>query len=298
MTDWFRSLSVLGIAFAGVAGLTFGLAALIVPGAAGSAQGPVAPSPDASGQLPVPTTSGPITAIGGVLQVTGDREGTLLLDREMTDQGYALAGEDGRIFLAGSPVEVERIAYDDLEFYLDPGDCELEPGERDDPTGVAGVAITCTGISDVRDGGVVSLAGTLGVSADVLGLRGDLPPSGGTVQIGDEAIEFPFASFLMGTSSSFQPSGGFLFSDDDRTLLHFDYDPQTHALGLETIEIDGDQTQIDPGTCSLSYTPLGRLNPRTTTQEMTIECPSVRLASGETVRVGGTIVGDFVDPES
>jgi hypothetical protein len=248
--------------------------------------------------VPVPTTGGPITAIGGLLQVSGDREGAFLLDREVTDQGYALAGEDGRIFLGGNPVGVERIGYDGLEFYLDPGDCELEPGERDDPTGVAGVTITCADIVDVRDGGTISLAGTLGVSADILGLRGELPPSGGTIEIGDQAIEFGFASFLMGISAGFQPSGGFLFSEDDRTLLHFNYDPQTHALVFETIEIDGVQTQLEPGSCSLTYTPLGRLNPRTTTQEMTIECPSVRMASGETVRVGGTIIGDFVDPES
>jgi hypothetical protein len=296
MSDWFRSLSVLGIAFAGVAALTLGLAALIVPGAAGSAQAPTVPTPDASGEVPLPSTDGPITTIGGVLAVTGDRDGSFVLDREATEQGYALVGADGRIFFGGNPLEVERISYDGLEFYLDPGDCTLAPGERDDPTGVAGVTIACEEIADVRDGGVVSLAGTLGVSADMLGLRGDLPPSGGTIEIGDRALEFPFASFLMGVSSGFQPSGGFLFTDDGRTLLHFNYDPQTHALVFETIEIDGVQTQIEPGSCSLTYTELGRLNPRTTTSEMTIECPSVRMESGETVRIGGTIVGDFVQP--
>ncbi|MDQ2674706.1 MAG: hypothetical protein M3Y40_08610 [Chloroflexota bacterium] len=298
MADWFRSLSVLGIAFAGVAALTFGLAALIVPGAAGSAQAPLAPTPGTSGQVPVPTAGGPITTIGGVLQVTGDRQGDFVLDREDTDQGYALAGADGHISFGGNPIEAERIGYDGLEFYLDPGDCELEPGERDDPTGVAGLTITCTDISDVRDGGVVSLTGTLGVSADVLGLRGDLPPTGGTIEIGDQAIEISGAYFLMGISSDFRPSGGFVFSEDGHTLMHFNYDPQTHALVFETIEIDGVQTQIQPGDCSMTYTSLGRLNPTTTTQEMTIECPAVRMASGETVRVGGTLIGDFVDPES
>ena len=296
MNDWFRSLSVLGIAFVGVVALTFGLAALIVPGAAGSAQAPGAPTPDPSGRVPV-TPDGPITVVGGVLAVSGDREGSFVLDREATDQGYALAGELGRVYFSGDPLGVERISYDGLEFYLDPGDCELEPGERDDPTGVAGATIRCEDIEDVRDAGVVSLEGMVGISADMLGLRGDLPPSGGTIEIGDRALEFQYASFTMGIPSGFQPAGGFLFTEDGRTLLHFDYDFQTHGLAFETVEIDGVQTEIEPGSCSLSFTPIGRLNPRTSTAEMTVECPAVEMASGETVRIGGTIVADLVEPQ-
>ncbi len=295
MNDWFRSFSVLGIAFVGVVALTFGLAALIVPRAAGSAQGPAA-TPGASGRVPVDPNA-PITAIGGVLTVTGDREGSFVLDRESIDQGYALTGQDGGIYFTGNPVEIERISYDRLEFYVDPGDCEVEPGERHDPSGVAGATIRCQDIDDVRDGGTVSMEGVVGVSADVLGLRGDLPPSGGTIDIGDEALEFPGAYFTMGIPSGFQPAGGFLFNEDGRTILHIDWDVQTHALAFETVEIDGVQTEIPPGSCSLSFSELGRLNPRVTTAEMTIECPSVEMASGETVRIGGTIIADLAEVE-
>lgn len=295
MNDWFRSLSVLGVAFVSVVALTFGLAALIVPGAAGSARAPGAATPDASGRVPV-TPGGPVTTVGGVLAVTGDREGSLVLDREAADQGYSLAGELGRVYFAGDPLEVERITYDGLEFYLDPGDCDLEPGERHDSSGVAGATIRCENIADIRDGGVVSLEGTVGVSADMLGLRGELPPSGGTIEIGDQAPEFPFAVLNLGQpTGGFQLAGGFLFSEDGRVILQFDYDVQTHALALETVEIDGVPTEVDRGACSLSYEPIGRLNPRTNTAEMTIECPAVDMASGETVRIGGTIIADLVD---
>ena len=295
MNDWFRSLSVLGIAFVGVVALTFGLAALIVPGAAGSAQAPTVPTPDPSGRVPVEPT-GPITTVGGLLAVTGDREGTFVLDREDTDQGYALAGEDGGVFFGGDPLGVERISYDGLEFYLDPGDCELEPGERDDPTGVAGATIRCEDIEDIRDGGVLSMEGTVGVSADVLGLRGGLPPSGGTIEIGDQAVEFPFAVLTLGIPAGFQPAGGFLFNEEGRVILHFDWDVQSHALAFENVEIDGVGTEIDRGACSISYEPIGRLNPRTNTAELTVECPAVQMASGETVRISGTIIADLVDP--
>jgi hypothetical protein len=296
MTDWFRSISVLGIAFASVVALTFGLAAVIVPRADGSAQGPGAPSPGASGPVPVPG-DGPVTTVGGVLAVTGDREGTLAVDREATDHGgYSLAGELGRIYFAGSPLTVERISYDGLEFYVDPGQCALTPGERHDPTGVAGAHLACEEIADIRDGGVVSMEGTLGVSADLLGLRGDLPANGGTLEIGDHAAEFPFVVLHLGFPGTFQPAGGFLVTDDGRTIVQFDYDVQTHALELVTIEMDGVPTEIDRGACSLTTEPIGRLNPRTNTAELTIECPSVEMASGETVRVGGTLIADLVEP--
>lgn len=296
VNDWFRSLSVLAIAFVGVAALTFGLAALIVPGAAGSAQGPGAATPGPSGRAPG-AADGPMTTVGGVLAVTGDREGSFVLDREATDQGYVLAGQQGRVYFGGDPLGVERISYDGLELYLDPGDCEVTPGERHDPTGVASAAIRCEDVEDIRDGGVVSMEGTVGVSADILGLRGDQPPSGGIIEIGERTVDFPFAVLTLGSPGAFQPAGGVLFSDEGRVLLHFDYDFQTHALVVETVEIEGVQTEIEPGSCSLSYAEIGRLNPRTTTTEMTVECPTVEMASGETVRIGGTIIADLVDPQ-
>lgn len=295
MNDWFRSLSVLGIAFVGVVGLTFGLAVLIVPGASGAAQAPGAPAPGASAQAQAPV-DGPVTAVGGTLAISGDREGTFVLDREATDQGYALGGEQGRIYFSGDPLVVERISYDGLEFYLDDGDCTLTPGERHDPTGVAGAAIRCEDMADIRNGGVVSMEGTVGISADLLGLRGDLPPNNGTIMVGDTALDIPFAVLHLGAPNAFVPLGGFLVTDDGRGILQIDYDVQTHAFELDVVEVDGVSTEIDRGACSLAAAPIGRLNPRTTTTELTIECPAVEMASGETVRISGTLIADVVDP--
>ncbi len=296
MTDWFRSISVLGIAFASVVALTFGLAAVIVPRADGAAQGPGAPSPGASGAVAAPG-DGPVATVGGALAVTGDREGTFVVDREETEQGgYALAGEEGQVFLGGDPLGVERISYDGLEFYIDPGQCTLTPGERHDPTGVAGARLACEEIADIRDGGVVSMEGTIGVSADLFGLRGDLPPNGGTITIGDEATEFPFAVVYLGFPGGFRPAGGFLVTEDGRTIVQLEYDVQTHALELVIIEIDGIPTEIERGACSLTTEPIGRLNPTTTTAELTIECPSVEMAGGESVRISGMLIADLVEP--
>lgn len=295
MSTWVRSLSVLGAAFGGVVIITLGLASLIVSGAAGTAHGQATPSPDAS--APPNSGGGPVTAVGGALAVTGDREGIFVVDREATDnQGYALAGEQGRIFFGGDPFGVERISYDGLEFYPDEGDCTLTPGERHDPTGVAGADIRCVEIEDIRDGGTVSVEGTVGISADLLGLRGDMPPSGGTLEVGEREIEMPFVVLFLGPPRGFAPSGGFLVSDDGRTIVQIEYDFQTHAFDLTTVEFDGIPTEIDRGACSLSTETIGRLNPRTTTAELTIECASVELASGETVRIGATLIADLVEP--
>jgi hypothetical protein len=234
--------------------------------------------------------------VGGVLAVTGDRGGSFVLDREALDQGYALAGEQGTVHLGGDPLTVERITYDGLEFYVDPADCTLTHGERHDPTGVAGVEVRCEGLDDIRDGGTLSFEGRVGIAADRLGLRGDLPPSGGTVEIGDGEIELPFAVLTVGRPIGFGPIGGFVPTDDGSSWLMFDYDFETHALRLAVVALDGVETELDRGACDVSTDEIGRLNPHTTTADLRIECASVELESGETVRIAGTIVADLVEP--
>jgi hypothetical protein len=294
MSNWVRSLAVLGAAFGGVVIITLGLASLIVSGGADAAQGQATPSPDAS--APPNSGGGPVTAVGGALAVTGDREATFVVDREATDnQGYALAGEEGRIFFGGDPFGVERISYDGLEFYVAEGDCTLTPGERHDPTGVARAAIRCEEIDDIRGGGTVSIEGTVGISADLLGLRGDMPPSGGTIEVGDQEIDLPFAVLSTGSPGGFG-AGGFLPTDDGSSWLQFDDDAQTHALMLTVVALDGIETEVDRGACSVTTVPIGVLNPRTDTVELTLECGAVELASGETVQIGGTIIADLVEP--
>ena len=296
MQSWLRSVSVLGLAFGGVTIITLGIASFVVPGAAGT--GEVVSTPSA-GATPAPPNQGggPVTAVGGSLTVTGDREATFVVDREATDnQGYSLAGEQGTIFFTGNPLVVDRISYDGLEFYVDEGDCTLTPGERHDPTGVAGAQIRCEEIADIRDGGTISIEGTVGVSADLLGMRGDMPPTGGILQVGDREIEFPFVVLFLGAPTQFAPSGGFLVTDDGRTIVQIEYDYQTHGLELAGIEFDGVPTEIPSGACSLSTETIGRLNPRTTTADLTIECEPVELASGETARISGTLIADLVEP--
>lgn len=299
VSDWFRSISVLGIAFASVVALTFGLAAVIVPGAEGSALGPGASAADASGPVTVPR--GPVTAIGGVLAVTGDRATTFVLDREELGSRYALAGADGRIFFEGSPPAVAQISYDGLEFFLDSDECALTPGERHDDSGVAAAHLVCEAIADVRDQGTVTIEGTIGMAADLFGLRGDLPASGGTLTLGEEELTFPFAAMTI--PSGAQVSGvyaGSLHDASTATTITFTYDPRDHEIVLSEIAYATRQptqpNRIPPGACTVSATEIGLLNPHTRVVEMTIRCAAVDVPELGTVPVDGTLIVELSEP--
>ena len=297
MNDWFRSISILGIAFGGVVVLTFGLAALIVPGASGSALAPgAAPDASAGGRAPV---AGPITAIGGTLVVSGDRDGDLVLDREEVGERYALSGRDGQVtFEGGSPLTVAQISFDGLDFFVDPGDCELTSGERHDPTGVAGAHLVCEDIEDVRDNGVVTFQGHVGVAADLLGLRGDLPESGGTLELGDETLTFQFAAMTIPSNSRFSGIyAGTLYDPRTETGLTFTYDPQNHAMVLSELAYAATQpVQLPASACSVSTNDIGLLNPHTRVAEMSIRCDAIEVPDLGTVSLEGTLVVELSEP--
>ena len=297
MPDWFRSVTVLGMAFAAVAVVTVGLAFVIVPNPAASAPGAGAP-PDGGSGGALPSSGTAVTAIGGTLAVTGDREGSFTVDREDLSDRYALAGQDGRIiFEIADPLDVAQISYDGLEFFLDAGGCELTPGERHDPTGVAAAHLRCEEIADVRDNGVISIDGTVGIAADLLGLRGDLPESGGTVQMGDETFTFQFAAMTIPTSGNLSGIfAGTLFDPDSEAVISFSYDPQQHAMHLTEIAYAGDVVQVPASACSVTTDEIGLLNPHTRVADMTVRCASVEIPALGTVPVEGDLIVELSEP--
>lgn len=300
MPDWFRSVAVLGMAFVAVAVVTVGLAFVIVPKPAASApDGGASRDGASSGAVPSSSTSS-VTAIGGTLAVTGDREAAFTLDREDLSDRYALAGGQGRvIFEHADPLEVAQISYDGLEFVLDPGECELTPGERHDPTGVAAAHLRCAEIADVRDDGVITIEGTVGVAADYLGLRGDLPQSGGTVQMGDETFTFGFAAMTIPSSGNFSGIfAGTLFDPESEAVITFSYDPQGHTMLLSEIAYGGDVVQVPASACSVTTEEIGLLNPHTRVADMTVRCAAVEIPALGTVPVDGDLIVELSEPPS
>lgn len=297
MTDGLRSLAVLAASFAGVVVVTFGLAVLIVPDPVSSTDDPgVDPSDAASTSAPLADLDAVPTAIGGTLVVTGDREANLLVDREATDGQYGLLGDDARVFVVGDPPSIVQMNLDGLSFFPDPDECTVTPGTLNQEIGVASAELRCDDVADIRDNGVVSVQGVVGIAADVLGMRGDLPQSGGTIMLGGETLEFgeawmySFPVFVFGNPD--QTNMGLI---DGRTELYFTYDPQTHAVTLARIHRDEVETEVPATACSISTSQLGKLNPRTTVLDMTLSCPAVELPDAGTVAIEGSVIVELIE---
>jgi hypothetical protein len=299
MGDWFRSVTVLALAFVGAVVVTIGLANVIVPGRAADSE---TAGGDDGAATPAPSTM-PIEGIGGNLAVTGDHTGTLTVTRESSSDRYSLEGRDARIVFEGSrPPVVAQLSWEGLEFFPEPADCTMTPGELDDEIGVGYVELRCDRLSDVRGGETISLAGTLGMALSMVG-ESDLPPMGGSVTVGDETWEFTEA-FLFAFAV---PA---VAGDDDynmilakegtdigcpgpecsRTSLRFRYDVQTHHLALINVERNGEDADLAAGACSLGTDELGRLTPGTIVVELTIDCPAAEVPGLGLVPIAGSAI--------
>jgi hypothetical protein len=294
--EWLRSVTVIGMAFVGVLVATLGLAAVIVPGRTASSQDGVMGSPGASALAALPTLGG-IPGLGGSLVVTGDREGTLVVTRESQELTYALVGGDGRITFEGAPVVVTQVSYDGWDFFPDEGDCTVTPGNLDNAVGIGFAELVCTDIADVRDNGIVSISGTIGLPVDRLVGR-ELPVTGGSIEVGDETWSFEFALLLAWQ----QPAiGGVtdanmtLLDEAQGTALHFFYDIETHRTTVSDVMRDGQTVAVPEGACTLNREELGRPNPRAVTIELTIDCPTVDIPGLGAVPISGTVIVDELE---
>jgi hypothetical protein len=299
MNDWVRSITVLAVSFAGVVMLTVGLAVLIVPAPVGSSEAPDGASAGASAPAAIGDLDAMPTAIGGTLTVTGDREARLVVDRESTDGQYGLTGDDARIFLGGDPPTVAQMNLDGLSFFPEPDACEVTPGRFNPAIGVASAHIRCDDLADVRDSGVVSVEGILGVAGDVVGMRGDLPSSGGTATVGEEALEFATAQLYAFPVFMVEGAGQTSMAlEDGKTTLLFTYDVQTHRVALAYVERRSAESEIlvdiPPGACSISSQQIGMVNPRFRLLDMTVQCPAIDLPEVGTVPIDASLIVEEV----
>jgi hypothetical protein len=291
MADWFRSLAVLAAAFGGVVVLTFGVATFIVPGPAGSSQ---VTDGTSSGAASVDEPEPPAEpGLGGTLAVTGDREGMFRLTDEDLEQGqYTLVGDQGRIVFEGQTSVIAQLSFDGLEFFPEPDDCTLTPGELDSAIGIGMTEVRCDGLTDIRGTGTINLAGTIGLPLNLVG-QSDLPEQGGSVEVGGETwefaeavlLEFPFSPF--GTSEEFNLQ---LVDEESGGAIRFNYGFETHRLTLANIEHDGEHDGVPAGACQLTDEELGKLNPRTTVIRLGIECAAVDVPGLGSVPVTGTVI--------
>lgn len=300
MNEALRSLIFLAGGFVLMFGVTLGLAWAVTDQTLLGEPGATGPAP--SGGVLVPD---PSSGIGGALAITGDRTATLVLSREVIDDRYSLVGDDGQIVFGGQPPTVARIQFDGLDFFLGPDDCASAPGGRDVTTGLAPLTVRCTEISDVRDTAIITVEGTLRVSAGQFGLRGDLPRTGGTVALGEGALTFDAAVIdLQRPEFIIDPETNFVtrfptrypvtLEGEDGTLL-FVYEYPTRQLTLVGVELASGLSGVHEAACEPSFRVLGMLSPQVTVAEMTLDCPAVTLEEEGLVPLSGTVIVDVVD---
>lgn len=291
MSDWFRSITALGAAFAGVVVVTLALAALIVSGP------PAIPQPsDVAG--PMPGASAPDPAIGGIpglggeLIVSGDLEGSYTFDRTAEGPGYGVRGDAGRIFFDGSPLSVVQMNLDGMSFFPAPDDCTITPGNLTNAIGLGRAELACEGLSDIRGKGIVDVRGTVGLPLDLLVAR-ELPLPGGSVSVGAESWAFTDATLeawempRIGGRRSYNLE---LVDEEQGGRLLFTFDTEMRQLALTAVDRRGTVAMVPPDGCELETDDLGQLNPRTTVLELTVDCAAVDVPDIGTVPITGTVV--------
>ena len=308
MRRWSTSVVVLGVGFASTLVITLGLVMLVVQDRVTS----LAPSETPLATIGVGTVP---SRTGGTLAVSGARDATFALDRDEYDVSinpdfergfarvefneYRLLGDDGAIRFGTDPLVVEQIDYDGLTFYPEADACTVSPGELNPAIGVAGASLDCPALEDIRGGGTIALAGGVAFPADLLGLRGDVPPTGGRIQVGGRTLEFSDGRMLLQNARS-DDTGRyalFLFGDDDASALGFERDPETAELFLTYLVIDEELFDIDDEACTVASEDRGQANPITTVQEWTIRCDELDLGSHGVVGIDATLVVDLIVAE-
>ena len=292
MSDWFRSITALGAAFAGVVVVTLILAALIVSGP------PVLPQPsDVAGPLPQasapdqPTITG-IPGLGGELIVSGDLEGSYTFDRTVEGPGYGVRGDAGRIFFDGTPPSVVQMNLGGLSFFPAPDDCTITPGNLTNAIGLGRAELACEGLSDIRGKGIVDVRGTVGLPLDLLVAR-ELPLAGGSVTVGAESWAFTDATLEAWQMPSIGGTRSYnleLVDEVHGGRLLFTFDTEMRQLALAAVDRRGTVASVPPDACELETDGLGQLNPRTTVLELTVDCAAVDVPDVGAVPIRGTVV--------
>ena len=95
-------------------------------------------------------------AVGGQLELSGAKEGTVVVDQNVNGPSYGLGNSKTRIFFEGSPLSVSQMSHDGLTFFPEPEDCEFTTGVQNEETGITAVKMCCPELVDIRGNGTLS----------------------------------------------------------------------------------------------------------------------------------------------
>lgn len=279
-----KGVGILGAAAVLVIVLVLGMAQLTVPDEPTFAEGfeEAAASPEDF----VPS------AAGGVLEVTGAREGLIELEEEIGGPSFGLGDGLARIFFTGAPLAIGQMSYDGLAFFPEPEDCEFAAGEHNEEAGLVAVQITCPELVDIRDNGSIALEGFAALPADLV-IDLDLPDTGGTVTVGDEEWEIVDPLLFIGPrflGDDMTANEFLVWTRDARKGLGFTYNDETGTMSLVSVYFEEGPQDVDSTDCSLMDDEVMTVNPQTQFRELTINCESVDVPGLGTVGIAGALV--------
>jgi hypothetical protein len=232
------------------------------------------------------------TAIGGELVVTGARDATITLERQVDGPTFGLGNAKARVFFDVDPLAITQMSYDGLAFFPDPGDCEITEGRHNEETGLAAVQISCPELVDIRDNGIIALDGYAALPADLV-VDLDLPETGGTITVGEEVWEVAEAYLIIGPSFPGSDAGDIGLSlspgeTDDVLFLAYDIDIGDLSPGF--LQIDGTRHDISGARCDLSTQELVVVNPQAQILELSVGCEAVELPGLGSITIEGTVI--------
>lgn len=298
-------LAILAATVGAVAAVAFALGAWIAPTA--SLAEPT-PTPEPTFDLAVAPD-----AVGGSLEISGDRSGTLTLDTAIGTGGRFELQDDGSVMIrdAAAPIElrgrtghirfdrdtgqVTHIAYDGLSIFLDSGECAVTLGAVDEATGLMAALVECPDIADVRDQAVISVAGVIALPAEALRGRGDLPPTGGSIEINGRTMTFDDLDIFLDGEPD-EETGRIqwgAFDADSASGISLEYDPEAGLFFFNGAFSEETYAALQE-PCPVAAEELGALNDYTTVTRLDIECTVVAVEGGGTGSVTGSIVADVI----
>ncbi|HEX2765478.1 MAG TPA: hypothetical protein VHR55_02400 [Candidatus Limnocylindria bacterium] len=309
LRDAAGGLAILVGTIAGVGVATIAIVALVTPAAVTTA--------DSASPAPSFDVAVAPTAIGGRLDISGDRTGTMELDEAQGIGGGRyqvegdsitigpatdpiLTGPNGRIVFDRDTGDITLIEFDDLALYLDPDECTITEGAINEGAGLMAALVECRDVADVRARGVIDVVGVVALPVQTLRGRAGLPRSGGTLELGSAHPEDgPETSVILDrvelfvggepredgrvTSGAFTEHGG----------VAVEYDPVADQFWLTQLSA-GDYYAITSEPCPIAARDLGRISSTTRVVELDIDCSEMTDAEGERLVVTGTIVADVI----
>jgi hypothetical protein len=236
-------------------------------------------------------------AVGGQLELSGAKEGTVVVDQNVNGPSYGLGNSKTRIFFEGSPLSVSQMSHDGLTFFPEPEDCEFTTGVQNEETGITAVKMSCPELVDIRGNGTLTVEGYLALPASLV-LAEEIPDTGGVLTVGKEewGVTLPMLMIVGFGGFSIEGSENGLWLGDSEYVrgVFLEHNADLDTLTPHSVIYDGRIHEIADGACITQEEVVMILSPEAEMRALTLSCQDVEIPGMGAVGIEGTVVYDRV----